>query len=36
VLSVAVAAAVPGYQLCLILIGGVLIAGATFGLSTEE
>ena len=36
VLSVIVAVAVPGYQIWLIVFGGVLIAWATYGLLTEE
>ena len=36
VLSVVVAVAIPGYQIWLIVFGGVLIAWATFGLLTEE
>ena len=35
VLSVVVAVAIPGYQIWLIVFGGVLIAWATFGLLTE-
>ena len=36
VLSVVVAAAVPGYQVWLIIFGGVLIAWASYGLLAEE
>ena len=36
VASVVVAVAIPGYQVWLIIFGGILIAWATFGLLTEE
>jgi hypothetical protein len=35
VLSVVVAVAIPGYQVWLIIFGGVLVAFAVFGLLTE-
>jgi hypothetical protein len=34
-LSVAVAVAIPGYQVWLIVFGGVLIAWASYGLLTD-
>ncbi len=36
ILAVVVAVAVPGYQVWLIVFGGVLIAWASFGLLTED
>ena len=36
VLAVVVAVAIPGYQVWLIIFGGVLIAWASYGLLTEE
>ncbi len=35
VLSVVVAVAIPGYQIWLIVFGGVLVSFAVFGLLTE-
>ena len=36
VLSVVIAVAVPGYQIRLIVFGGVLIAWASYGLLADE